>query len=151
MCCVIKMLIHNICVINMYSVQWRNGKLIVFPTAVWASDKISIVMVANSGVDCEQNCRWRSWHLQTHDDVDSGVECEQHGGKWSCLFRTHNKCWCWLWTEWLLVILSVHHLTWCWCWVFAECRCHGQADSCNPWDGQCYCNTRGVTGRYCDK
>ncbi|XP_025093871.1 attractin-like isoform X2 [Pomacea canaliculata] len=33
----------------------------------------------------------------------------------------------------------------------SECQCNGQADSCNPEDGECYCRTRGVTGRYCDK
>ncbi|KAL8587016.1 hypothetical protein ACOMHN_023406 [Nucella lapillus] len=33
----------------------------------------------------------------------------------------------------------------------SECQCHGQADFCNHADGQCYCHTRGVTGKHCDR
>ncbi|CAG5115664.1 unnamed protein product [Candidula unifasciata] len=28
------------------------------------------------------------------------------------------------------------------------CFCNGQADSCNPLNGDCYCRTRGVTGKF---
>ncbi|XP_076460551.1 attractin-like protein 1 isoform X2 [Babylonia areolata] len=33
----------------------------------------------------------------------------------------------------------------------SQCQCHGQADSCNHADGQCYCHTRGVKGTHCDR
>ncbi|CAL1533125.1 unnamed protein product [Lymnaea stagnalis] len=31
------------------------------------------------------------------------------------------------------------------------CSCNGQADSCNQLTGECYCRTRGVTGKNCDR
>ncbi|XP_012937027.2 attractin [Aplysia californica] len=31
------------------------------------------------------------------------------------------------------------------------CFCNGQADSCDPVTGNCYCRTRGVTGKTCEK
>ncbi|XP_055874464.1 attractin-like protein 1 isoform X2 [Biomphalaria glabrata] len=33
----------------------------------------------------------------------------------------------------------------------SACSCNGQADTCNPSSGECFCRTRGVTGKNCEK
>uniref|UniRef100_A0A2C9JPB1 Tubulin beta chain n=1 Tax=Biomphalaria glabrata TaxID=6526 RepID=A0A2C9JPB1_BIOGL len=35
--------------------------------------------------------------------------------------------------------------------LFSACSCNGQADTCNPSSGECFCRTRGVTGKNCEK
>ncbi|CDW57793.1 Laminin EGF and Kelch 6 and Kelch 3 domain contai ning protein [Trichuris trichiura] len=35
--------------------------------------------------------------------------------------------------------------------VCTACECNGQATHCDPFHGQCYCNTKGVSGYNCDK
>ncbi|BFY98775.1 hypothetical protein BsWGS_01815 [Bradybaena similaris] len=32
-----------------------------------------------------------------------------------------------------------------------SCSCNGQADTCHPVTGECYCRTRGVMGKFCDR